>query len=231
MESAEVSSRPRIRCRANRTRRARADCTADHDRRMEHDLQHPMAGRPIECLGRRPCPLAMRSRITPASLSSLWENTTAPGFDTYRVYANFMDPAAQLVAVYGLQDTALSIVSSGSFYQDPLGARSPRRPIRFCFRRSPMWSMTLGHHRFGRQHRFCGLHRRGLPSLRGRRRPDHRRRGGRSMVHPARSRANRSPMPTAACCWSIHHGRHRRLTINISIEQPTAAASKPWVSP
>lgn len=49
------------------------------------------------------------------------ENTTAPGFDTYRVYANFDDPAAQVVAVYGLQDTALTITTTGSFYQDQLG--------------------------------------------------------------------------------------------------------------
>lgn len=49
------------------------------------------------------------------------ENTTAPGFDTYRVYANFIDPAAQLVAVFGLQDTALSITTTSSFYQDALG--------------------------------------------------------------------------------------------------------------
>lgn len=49
------------------------------------------------------------------------ENTTGAGFDTYRVYANFEDPGAQLVAVYGLQDTTLSIVTSGSFYQDVLG--------------------------------------------------------------------------------------------------------------
>ncbi len=58
---------------------------------------------------------------TGLSFELVGENTTGPGFDTYRVYANFMDPAAQLVAVYGLLDTALSIVSSGSFYQDPLG--------------------------------------------------------------------------------------------------------------
>ena len=49
------------------------------------------------------------------------ENTSAPGFDTYRVYANFDDPGAQVVAVYGLQDTALTISTTGSFYQDLLG--------------------------------------------------------------------------------------------------------------
>ena len=49
------------------------------------------------------------------------ENTTGPGFDTYRVYANFDDPGAQVVAVYGLQDTALTISTTGSFYQDELG--------------------------------------------------------------------------------------------------------------
>lgn len=49
------------------------------------------------------------------------ENTTGPGFDTYRVYANFVDDGAQVVAVYGLQDTALSISTTSSFYQDALG--------------------------------------------------------------------------------------------------------------
>ena len=49
------------------------------------------------------------------------ENTTGPGFDTYRVYANFIDDGAQVVAVYGLQDTILSISTTSSFYQDPLG--------------------------------------------------------------------------------------------------------------
>jgi hypothetical protein len=58
---------------------------------------------------------------TGLSFELVGENTTADDFDTYRVYANFMDPAAQLVAVYGLQDTALSITTTGSFYQDPLG--------------------------------------------------------------------------------------------------------------
>ena len=53
------------------------------------------------------------------------ENTTAPGFDTYRVYANFDAPAAQVVAVYGLQDTALTITTTGSFYQDALGGALP----------------------------------------------------------------------------------------------------------
>lgn len=58
---------------------------------------------------------------TGLSFELVEENSTGDGFDTYRVYANFMDPAAQLVAVYGLQDTALSITTTGSFYQDPLG--------------------------------------------------------------------------------------------------------------
>lgn len=49
------------------------------------------------------------------------ENTTGDGFDTYRVYAELTDPGAQIVAVYGLQDTTLSITSTGDFYQDPLG--------------------------------------------------------------------------------------------------------------
>ena len=58
---------------------------------------------------------------TGLSFELVGENTTGPGFDTYRVYANFMHPDAQLVAVYGLQDTALTITSTGSFYQDALG--------------------------------------------------------------------------------------------------------------
>ena len=58
---------------------------------------------------------------TGLSFELVEENTTADGFDTYRVYANFMDPAAQLVAVYGLLDTALTLTTTGSFYQDPLG--------------------------------------------------------------------------------------------------------------
>ena len=58
---------------------------------------------------------------TGLSFELVGENTTGPGFDTYRVYANFMDPDAQLVAVYGLQDTALSITTTGSFYQDAFG--------------------------------------------------------------------------------------------------------------
>lgn len=58
---------------------------------------------------------------TGLSFELVEENSTADGFDTYRVYANFMDADAQLVAVYGLQDTALSITTTGSFYQDPLG--------------------------------------------------------------------------------------------------------------
>lgn len=49
------------------------------------------------------------------------ENTTAPGFHTYRVYANFENPNDQLVAIYGIQDTTLSITSTGSFYQNAFG--------------------------------------------------------------------------------------------------------------
>ena len=55
------------------------------------------------------------------SFELVGENTTGPDFDTYRVYANFVDPAAQVVAVFGLQDTTLSVSTTGSFYQDPLG--------------------------------------------------------------------------------------------------------------
>ena len=58
---------------------------------------------------------------TGLSFELIGENTSSPGFDTYRVYANFDDPAVQLVAVYGLQDTALTIETTGTFYQDALG--------------------------------------------------------------------------------------------------------------
>ena len=49
------------------------------------------------------------------------ESGPLSGQTTWRVYANFDDPATQLVAVYGLQDTALTISSTSSFYQDALG--------------------------------------------------------------------------------------------------------------
>ena len=49
------------------------------------------------------------------------ENTTSDGFNTYRVYANFDNPNDQLVALYGIQDTTLSITTTGSFFQDPIG--------------------------------------------------------------------------------------------------------------
>lgn len=55
------------------------------------------------------------------SFELVGENTTGDGFDTYRVYANLSDPGAQIVAVYGLQDTVLSVTTTGSFYQDVLG--------------------------------------------------------------------------------------------------------------
>lgn len=58
---------------------------------------------------------------TGLSYELVGEDTSEDGFDTYRVYANFMDADVQLVAVYGLQDTALSITTTGSFYQDVLG--------------------------------------------------------------------------------------------------------------
>ena len=58
---------------------------------------------------------------TGLSFELIAEDSSSPGFDTYRVYANFEDPAAQLVAVYGLQDTALTIQTTGTFYQDVLG--------------------------------------------------------------------------------------------------------------
>lgn len=58
--------------------------------------------------------------FTGLSYELVGENTVG-GMDTYRVYANLSDPGAQIVAVYGLQDTSLSITTTGSFYQDVLG--------------------------------------------------------------------------------------------------------------
>ncbi|NQX91622.1 MAG: hypothetical protein HRT74_05775 [Flavobacteriales bacterium] len=44
-----------------------------------------------------------------------------PGFNTYRVYANFTNPFDQLVAVYGQDVAPLSIATTGTFYQDAFG--------------------------------------------------------------------------------------------------------------
>jgi hypothetical protein len=49
------------------------------------------------------------------------ENTSSDGFHTYRVYANFENPNDQLVAIFGIQDTALSITTTGTFYQNDFG--------------------------------------------------------------------------------------------------------------
>lgn len=53
-----------------------------------------------------------------------WElvaSNVTPGFDAYRIYANFSNPFDQLVAVYGQDITPLSITTTGSFYQDAVG--------------------------------------------------------------------------------------------------------------
>ena len=57
---------------------------------------------------------------TGLSYELIGEGTAGEGFDTYRVYANFMDDDAQLTAIFGLQDTVLSIATTGSFFQDVL---------------------------------------------------------------------------------------------------------------
>ena len=61
----------------------------------------------------------------PGSFTSLsWELVATDGvtgYDTYRVYANFTDPADQLTAVYGQDVTPLTISTTGTFYQDPNG--------------------------------------------------------------------------------------------------------------
>ncbi len=52
-----------------------------------------------------------------------WElvaNNTIPGFNTYRVYANFSNPGDELTAVFGQSDNPLIIETSGTFYQNPL---------------------------------------------------------------------------------------------------------------
>ena len=53
-----------------------------------------------------------------------WEQVATdgvPGFNTYRVYANFTNPFDQLVAVFGQDPDALTVTTTGSFYQDPGG--------------------------------------------------------------------------------------------------------------
>ena len=50
-----------------------------------------------------------------------WElvgSETVPGFNTYRVYANFTNPLDQLVAVYGQDIEPLSVTTTGSFFQE-----------------------------------------------------------------------------------------------------------------
>jgi hypothetical protein len=48
-------------------------------------------------------------------------NSVGDGVHTFRVYAKFANPGDQLVSVYGTSAAPLSISSSTSFYQDPLG--------------------------------------------------------------------------------------------------------------
>jgi hypothetical protein len=44
-----------------------------------------------------------------------------PGYDTYRVYANFTNPFDELNAIYGQDVTPLKVATTGSFYQDAAG--------------------------------------------------------------------------------------------------------------
>jgi hypothetical protein len=48
-------------------------------------------------------------------------NDAIPGYDTYRVYANFSNPFDELNAVYGQDITPLSVTTTGDFYQDGAG--------------------------------------------------------------------------------------------------------------
>jgi len=48
-------------------------------------------------------------------------NNTIPGYDTYRVYANFTNPLDQLVAVFGQDITPIVVTNTGDFYQDAIG--------------------------------------------------------------------------------------------------------------
>ena len=48
-------------------------------------------------------------------------NSTGTGTHTFRVYAQFSNPNDQLVSVYGTSDSPISVSSTTSFYQDPLG--------------------------------------------------------------------------------------------------------------
>jgi len=62
--------------------------------------------------------------VNPSFTELTWElvaSNAIPGFQTYRVYANFTNPNDQLVAIYGQDVTPLSITTSGTFYQNPLG--------------------------------------------------------------------------------------------------------------
>jgi hypothetical protein len=46
---------------------------------------------------------------------------TIPGYDTYRVYANFTNPFDQLVAIFGQDITPLTVANTGDFYQNFAG--------------------------------------------------------------------------------------------------------------
>ncbi|MGF1565269.1 MAG: hypothetical protein ACFCUH_07865 [Flavobacteriales bacterium] len=59
----------------------------------------------------------------PSFTGLTWElvgNNTVPGFNTYRVYANFDNPGDELTAVYGINTNPLLITTSGTFYQNAL---------------------------------------------------------------------------------------------------------------
>ncbi len=48
-------------------------------------------------------------------------NDEIPGFDTYRIYANFSSPEVQLITVYGQDANPLELSTTGTFYQNELG--------------------------------------------------------------------------------------------------------------
>ena len=69
-----------------------------------------------------------------------WElvaSDVTPGFDTYRVYANFTNPFDQLVAIYGQDITPLSITTTGSFFQDGLGGFTSNEILPALYGASP----------------------------------------------------------------------------------------------
>ncbi len=49
------------------------------------------------------------------------ESSAGPGLNTWRVYANFSNPGADLLSVYGTPESPIDISTSTDWFQDPLG--------------------------------------------------------------------------------------------------------------